>query len=114
VKQGELEGAYLEAALRTRANNVSAANQACDELHDLKNQMRALLSDRGETILKRFATHPDVEVRLWACAHLLAIDEPFALCALQKIEKSERGFASITAEYTIREWRAGKLKDYLK
>jgi hypothetical protein len=117
MKQCELEGAYLETALRRsrdlKRGNVVAANQAFDELRNLKNQMR-LLPDRGEAMLKRIASHSDVDVRIGASANLLAIDEAFALGVLQTIEKSDRGLASITAKYTIREWRAGKLADYLK
>jgi hypothetical protein len=74
----ELEAAYLEAALRlsrnTKASDIGAANQAYEELHDLKSQMLVLLPDRGEAILKRFTRHPDVELRISACAHLLAVN----------------------------------------
>jgi hypothetical protein len=38
--------------------------------------------------MKRFTKHPDVELRISACAHLLAVDELFALDELRKIEKS--------------------------
>jgi len=99
----------LETALRRSRNllgDVAAANQALDELHNLKNQMRSLLPDRGEVILKHLATHPDVELRICACADLLSIDEPFALSELRKIENSDTGFASLTAKYTISEWRS--------
>ena len=102
----ESEAAYLEAALRRsrhyKASDIEAANQAYDELHDLKNQMRVLLPDRGEAILKRFVKHSDIKLRI-SCAHLLAVDESFAPDELHKIENSERGFASVTAKYTIRE-----------
>jgi hypothetical protein len=118
MKKDELALAYLETALRRSRDllngNVAAANQASDELHNLKNQMRALLADKGEAILKGFVTHPDVELRIWACGDLLAIDEAFAINVLQKIEKTERGLAGLTAKYTIKEWRAGKLKEYLE
>jgi hypothetical protein len=76
--------------------------------------MRVLLPDRGEAILKRFAKHFDVYLRISACADLLAVDESFALDELHKIEESERGRASVEAKYTIKEWRAGKLTEYLR
>src|SRR5205085_622686 len=114
MAQADLEGRFLEIALRRSSDlkgNVTRANRAYAELHDLKNQMR-LLPDRGEAMLKRLAAHANIDVRMIACAALLAVDEPFALDALQQIARSEPGFASLTAEMTIREWRAGRLKDH--
>jgi hypothetical protein len=110
----ELEPAFLRLAVQRSADlerNVSAANRAFDELHRLKNRIR-LLPDRGEAMLKRIAAHPNTDVQIIACAALLAVDEQFALSALERIADTAPGLASLTASMTIREWRAGNLAEY--
>ena len=60
-------------------------------------------------MLRRIAEDADPEVRLTAAAFLLAIDEPFALGVLGRIQDSALGLSSFTAEMTICEWKKGNL-----
>jgi hypothetical protein len=105
VRPEELEDLFLQAALRRSQllnSDVKAANREYDEIHRLKNQLR-LLPDRGEEILKRVARRANLDVKLVAVAALLAVDEHYAIDALQQIAHSNSGLASFTAEMTIRE-----------
>lgn len=114
MEPADLEASFLRLAVQRSQNlkkNVKRANRAYDQLHALKDEMR-LLPDKGRSILKRIAQHPDTEVRLMACAALLAVDEEFAVDALRRIAASATGFASFTAALTISEWQEGNLKDY--
>ncbi len=114
MQEADLEEVFLRLAIQRSQDlerNVSAANKAYGELHRLKNRMR-LLPDKGEAMLKRISAYPNVEVQIVACAALLAVDEPFAVAALESIEQTSSGLASITASMTIREWQAGNLAEY--
>jgi hypothetical protein len=105
----------LSAANRSefvRLNDSKRANREYDKLHKLKERMRQL-PDRGKAALRRIAkASKDPEVQIAAAAALLAVDERFAIDILQQVQNGNSGLPSFTAEMTLREWRAGSMREY--
>jgi hypothetical protein len=52
----------------------------------------------------------DPGVRVWSALYLLPYDEPFALAALKTVADGNFRTISLSAEVTIDEWKAGRLK----
>lgn len=116
MQPDELEELFLTTAVkrsRLLKSDVKAANREYDKLYRLKERLRSL-PDRGGSILKRVAQHPDLDVQISALAMLLAVDEAYAMSGLKEIAASERGLPSLTAAMTIQEWNAGNIKEYLR
>ena len=115
LNQRDLELRFAEIALlrseTLRSNNSKLANGCYDQLHELKDKMRGL-PDRGEAAFKRVVMIDDPHVQVIAAAALLAIDQPFAIRILNQFATSALGLVSFTAEMTVREWEAGRLRDY--
>lgn len=111
----QLEAQFLETALlRTellKANDAKKANREYDKLHRLKDELREL-PDKGCAVLKRIASHSDVDVRILAAAALLAVDEAYAISVLEDISIGDAGLQSFTAEMTLQEWRKGATREY--
>ena len=111
-----VEREFLETAVRRaeflRSGQPKKANKEYARLYALKGRIRRL-KDRGEAALKRIANDSDPEVQISAAALLLAIDELFATELLERIQKSDIGLPSFTAEMTLREWRKGAIREYL-
>lgn len=115
MQPDELEKLFLTTAVNRSGllqSDVKAANREYDKLFRLKKPLRSL-PDRGCSILKRVAQHPDLDVRILALALLLAVDEAYAIRGLNEIAASDGGFPSLTAEMTIKEWEAGNIKEFL-
>ncbi len=95
-----------------QSSDAERANRIYERLYELVQEMRAL-PDRGEAALKRVTLLADDEqVRIFAAAAILSLDEGYAIRILQDIAIHARGLTSLTAEMTIREWRAGALRSY--
>lgn len=116
IDEASIEREYLAVALRRSQflaqNNAKRANREFDKLHRILKESLRRLPDKGEAALKRIAENPDVEVQLEAAAHLLAIDEPYAIHLLEIIANRPAA-GSFTAAMTLREWRKGKLREFL-
>ena len=115
-REEKLESAFLSTALERsellRLNQVTKGNRRYDRLHRIKTEMREL-PDRGEAALKRIAAATgDLEVKICAAAALLAVDERFACEILEAIRDKDAGLDSFAAEMTLREWRAGRMREY--
>ena len=112
-----IEREYLATSLRwsefSRLPGESTrANREYAKLHKLLKRGLRLLPDRGEAALRRIARSEDLHVRIDAAACLLPLDEPFAIGLLEEIA-SRKGLVSLTAKMTLREWKKGKLREYL-
>ena len=111
-----IEREYLDTSLRRshflKANNIKAANKEFDKLHQLLKKYVRLLPDRGEKILKHIARNSNLDVKIEAAAALLAVDENFAIELLEGIAL-DPGLHGFTAAMTLKEWKNGKLKNYL-
>ncbi len=95
----------------THRRNPKRANTLYHRLYDIIRAMRCL-PDRGEAALKRITTASDPEVRTLAAAGILALDEPYALGILEDVAGEGLRLVSFTAQMTIREWRAGSIREY--
>jgi hypothetical protein len=116
VTEAELEREFVSASLRRHAyyadGKIKKANSEVDYIRELQ-PIRAL-PDRGEAMLKRITQHDDVGTKVAAAAYLLPVDERYAIAVLSGIAKGGFRMHSVTAHYAIREWRAGKLREYYK
>lgn len=119
VKQDEatLEQEFVRlTTLRSQAlarNDSRSGNRYYDKLYKLKGTIRQL-PNRGEALLKRVLDSlRDGEVRVMAAAYLLAVDEGTAFRELEAVAAEESGLVSMNAEMTLKEWKAGRLRDYL-
>lgn len=97
-------------------NDSKRANREFDKLTKLRREGLRSLPDRGEAILKRLAESPDAAccpyVLIDAAADLLAVDEAYAIKLLENVAKGT-GLEAFTAEMTVKEWRKGKLREFL-
>lgn len=71
------------------------------------------LRSRGrdaQLALLELVSSPDDYVRSWAAAHALEFAPEVGEPVLTELANRPRGLASFTAEMTLKEWRAGKLR----
>lgn len=113
--EARLESEFLQTALKRsellRDKEAKKANQEYDRLHKIKAALRQL-PDRGHSALSRIATTTDdQDVTILAAAALLAVDEEFATRLLEQVQQ-RGGIPALTAELTLREWRAGSIREY--
>jgi hypothetical protein len=106
---GGLIVAY-RASLERWANlqgNPRAANEEFDRGCELFRQLA--LSDAGRMAIIELMSHPSPWVRLRAGAHALAWAPEAATEVLAHLMDGQ-GLFAVSAEYTLREYRAGRLK----
>ena len=113
ANQEAMEAEFLQLGSQwvKAASTPKRANKLYDKLYELTRRMR-LLPDRGEAILKHITEIAEPEVRVFAAAAILALDERYALRVLRDVATHEKGLVTFTAEMTIREWKAGNLRVY--
>ena len=91
----------------TRSGNSDKANQAHDELQQLLKQITELGCDKD---LQDLFNDEEAWVQLWAAVHTLEVNEKLACQKLQTISDASIPLLSMNARYTLKEWKAGKLK----
>lgn len=106
----QLVGAYRATALAwdSLQSDPKKANRVFRDLHDIYKRLRT--SEAGRGGITALMDDPSVAVRLMAAAHSLAWMPEKAKAVLRTIEDDPAaGLHSISAKYTLREFRAGRL-----
>jgi Domain of unknown function (DUF2019) len=108
-----IEEIYVEAAIlhhdKLLAGDPKGSNRQHDRLIKAIRQIRNS-ADRGGAFLSSLLEHKNDSVRLWAAAHLLALDEKKAVKTLKVIAANTPSWQLQTdAEMTLSEWKAGRL-----
>jgi hypothetical protein len=86
--------------------DASKANVLFDEAHSLAKELRQ--TPEGRLGIQALMAHPIIGVRLMAAADSLPFDADQAIPVLESIEAGP-GLHAVSAKYTIRMFRAGKL-----
>lgn len=101
----------LHAASHRRATEDGdhrSANREHDRLAAVYREIRGRGTVAQEALLP-LLTHSDASVRVWAAAHSLEFRPGVAEATLIELAESAGGLARVSAESTLREWRAGRL-----
>jgi len=100
---------YRDAARRHGSGKtVRTVNKAADEIATIHRELR----ERGSAALARLLPllkDDDSSVRTWAAAHALTFAPTEAATVLKDLATAP-GLIGISAEMTLREWRAGRLR----
>jgi uncharacterized protein DUF2019 len=93
----------------TESGNAEEGNRASDLLVAINQELRRRGPDahRGLLVL---LSHPQPAVRGWAGCHALEIAPREAERALEEVARIPKSLIGFTAEWTLREWRAGRLR----
>lgn len=106
-----LLAAYRAAAAQhgdaTEAGDHRRANQAAELLGSLYAEIRRRGADSQRAILP-FLSDPSPGVRLWSASHALEFDSNSGEAVLRELVAVGR-FLGLSAEVTLKEWRAGRL-----
>jgi hypothetical protein len=112
----ELVEAYASAAaFHGRATEVSdpretrSANRAADLIAAIYREFRARGNEACEHLLP-LLSHPEPGVRGWAGAHALEFAPKLGEPVLEELARLPRSPVGFSAEITIREWKAGRLR----
>ena len=106
--EGHLISEFEELALMWDAErNARKANRIFDKLHKLTLALRA--SETGRALLESLLSHSNRGVRLNAASARLAWGSASAKGVLEDLV-DPRGFHSLDAEMTLREYRAGRMR----
>jgi hypothetical protein len=106
----ELVATYRATALSwdSLQSDPTKANRVFRDLHSIYKNLRS--SEAGRSGLTALMDDPSVAVRLMAVAHSLAWMPEKAEGVLRAIEDDRNaGLHSVSAKYTLREFRAGRL-----
>ena len=113
MPQKDEERSYVAACQEhgnaTDVGDARRANRAHTQLQKALSVLRAR-PDRGAAFLVSATRAVDANVRCWAAAHLLPLDEVTAIDVLEALESSERPFVAINAQFVLQEWKAGRLE----
>lgn len=85
------------------------ANAAYERGLAIAKEIKARGAD-GEQALIELLNADSASVRGWAAFNLLASQPALAEAALERIASGPPGFTRLSAEMTLEEWRAGRLK----
>ena len=97
---------------RGEALNVGNGKKANYHYDRIRKIIVFLKREKALMNLSIFFTHTNPYVRLDAAANLLPLYEKDCLKIMKAIEKDEKGIVVIEAEYTIKEWENGNLKEF--
>ena len=86
--------------------DAKRANPFSDQMWALAHIMRE--TEEGRRGIESLLSHPNRGVRIWAGGQCLAWAPEKAIPVLEEL-RDNRGFHSLDAEYTIIEYRKGKL-----
>ncbi|MET0360576.1 MAG: DUF2019 domain-containing protein [Sphingobium sp.] len=101
---------FVEAAIRHGELRSGAdANRAHDKLIKTYHELRAT-PDQGRAYFSSLLTNPNPSVACWAASFVLWFDEPAARATLTKVADSEERLIGFSAEMTLKEWDAGRLR----
>jgi hypothetical protein len=105
----ELLDAYRStaAAWDVMQGDSSKANPLFDQLHQIYKQLRT--EEQGRQGIALLMDDPVPGVRLMAAGHSLAWDQDRAIAVLETIEREGPGLYTVTAKYTLKSFREGKL-----
>ncbi len=84
------------------------ANKAAEQIAAAYRELRKHGEDAQREILRLIAD-PDPGIRLWSASHALEFSQPEAQAALTELAKS-KSLLGLSAEMTLKEWRAGRLR----
>ena len=107
--RAQFEGSAEEHGQATRNRNSAAANRA----YALIAASAAELQRRGaegRAVLVGFLTDPSPAVRVWAAAEVLFFEPSLAERTLELIGAGPLSPEGLSALYTLKEWRAGRLR----
>lgn len=93
-------------AQNTEGGNSKKQNKNFDLIQELYEKLKA--TDNVK-ILIPLLEHEERYVRLWAATFLLPVDTENSIRVLESLME-EKGFISITAKYTLKEWNRGRLQ----
>ncbi len=107
----ELVGLYAEAAMVADRLDIPSKlqNRAADCIARVYHELRS----RGleaQRLLLPLLNDPRPGVRSWAAAHALQFEPSAGEPVLRELAKDRPGLRGFSAEITLREWRAGRLK----
>lgn len=109
----ELVERYAAAAVAhgaaTESGNSEEGNRSADLLLAINQELRRRGPDVHRGLL-RLLSHPQPAVRGWAGSHALEFAPKEAECALEEVARIPKSLIGFTAEWTLREWRAGRLR----
>jgi Domain of unknown function (DUF2019) len=104
---------YIEFArqfgIAEREGDAPATNKAYEQLISALRELRKE-SDKGERFLLELLENDDLSVVTWSALYLLPLREADATAALERVAKSGVPRIGFSAEMTLKEWRAGRLK----
>jgi len=100
--------AYEQTALQwgQLQSDSAKANGVFEENHSIYKSLRN--HEEGRVAIARLMTHDSEAVRLLAATHSLAWEPEVATATLDAIERAG-GLPGVTANYTLRSYRAGQL-----
>jgi len=105
---------YIDTAIRHRIALIDGSqSEKANSLYKRLIQSYREIRFRGEIVENKFIEllkYPDVRVRSWAAAHIMDFKPDLAEPVLKDLIQADIPFISLSAEYLLREWQAGKLK----
>jgi uncharacterized protein DUF2019 len=93
----------------TESGNYNAANSSANEITAAYRQLRKC-GVPGQNALKELLSHEDRGIRLWAATHALEFAPREAERVLNSLALNKGTLVSVSAEMTLSQWRAGRLK----
>jgi Domain of unknown function (DUF2019) len=111
MEGGQLVALYVEAAIGAdRLDTPSKLqNRAADCIARIYRELRSR-GPEAQRLLLPLLNDPRTGVRGWAAAHALEFEPSAGEQVLQALAKDRPGLRGFSAEMTLREWRAGRLK----
>lgn len=104
--------AVIEHGEKAHNGDYRGANKAYDRGIEALAEFRKL-PDRGERILLWLLHHPNDWVKLNAATDLLLLNEAAARPVLEHLAAGPAFHVDLSAENTLREWDAGRLRSLL-
>lgn len=92
----------------TENGDHKEANKAAETIASAYRELRQYGTDAQREIL-RLITDPDPGIRLWSASHSLEFSQPEAEAELAKLANA-KSLLGLSAEMTLKEWRAGRLR----
>jgi len=110
---GDLLEEYTAAAIAhgvaTESGDPKKGNRASDQLVAINSELRRRGPQAHRSLLTLLAdAHP--AVRGWAGSQVLEFAPGEGERALEEVSRTAKGLIGLTAEWTLREWRAGRLR----
>lgn len=101
--------AAIAQGVATESGNSNKGNRAADLLVAINRELRRRGAEAHQSLLK-LLSHADPAVRGWAGCHALEFAPREAEQALEEVARIPKSPIAFTAEWTLREWKAGRLR----